>query len=475
MQGQVGDPVPEGGRSSLVVEHPELGQQRVGLGQGGHRRRVGERQPVDGGAPLGHLQHEPGQVDLGDLGVGRPRSAGVLDLRPQAVRHARLGPTGPPRPLLGRGLRRGHRHECGQTGAGIDPGHAGPSGVDDHPHPRHGQARLGDVGGQHHPAPAWRRRGQRGVLLGRGQRTEEGTDVDAVGQAPGGAEVAGDPPDVGRAGDEHEDVAGLLPHRLRHHAGGVGVGSFAVAGRRPAHVDREGPALAGHDRRRAVVVAEEGGQAVGLERRRHGEQPSLGGQRAGIEQEGEGQVGVDVALVDLVEHHQPDALQRGVALQPPHHHALGDHLDARRPADPPLVAGGEADRGADLLAQQRRHPAGRRPCRQPPGFQHHDAATVQPPLVEQAEGDDRGLARARRGLQHGGRPRRQGGPQVVDDLLDRQPVVAPGRGHVVQCGGAPRPRRHPSQVPVTVPVARSMTWVVASTVSTMSSAPIDSR
>ena len=125
--------------------------------------------------------------------------------------------------------------------------------------------------------------------------------------------------------------------------------------------------------------------------------------------------------------------------------------------DLPLVARGEPDGAPDLLAEQRGHAAGGRPRSQAPRFEHHHAGLGQPGLVEQAEGDDRRLAGARRGLEDGGRPRSQGRPEVVDDLLDGQDG------------------RHPVQESVMVPVARSITCTAASMVITASSGPTDSR
>ena len=50
-----------------------------------------------------------------------------------------------------------------------------------------------------------------------------------------------------------------------------------------------------------------------------------------IEREREADVGVQAALVELVEQHGRDALERGVALQHPREHAFGDDLDAASP------------------------------------------------------------------------------------------------------------------------------------------------
>ena len=213
----------------------------------------------------------------------------------------------------------------------------------------------------------------------------------------------------------------------------------------PPEVDRERAALAGDHRRGPAVVAEQGGP--GGRPRASPTWPGAGArgaERPGVDQEGQGQVGVDVALVDLVEDDQAGAVERRVALQAADEHPLGDDLDPRAPAHHPLVARGEAHGGAHLLAQQRRHPSGRGPGGQAPGLEHHDAPPAEPGLVEQAEGDDGRLARARRRLEDGGHPLPEGVAQVGDDLLDRETLVDPGAGHRSSLATArplSRPRR----------------------------------
>ena len=46
--------------------------------------------------------------------------------------------------------------------------------------------------------------------------------------------------------------------------------------------------------------------------------------------QGEGQVGVQAALVELVEDHAADPVERRVVLQQPEQDAVGHHLDAGR-------------------------------------------------------------------------------------------------------------------------------------------------
>ena len=90
-----------------------------------------------------------------------------------------------------------------------------------------------------------------------------------------------------------------------------------------------------------------------VERRRHREQAQLGRDvPLRVEREREPDVGVEIALVKLVEQHRADAVERRVALQHPREHAFGDDLDPRALAHARLEPHAVADRVADGLAQR---------------------------------------------------------------------------------------------------------------------------
>ena len=125
---------------------------RAGLG----RRRVDERQLLGRRAPRGELEHEPGQVDLGDLGRPVGRAGAVLHPAPQPVGDARARPPGPPGALVGRVAADRHGRQPGHPGADVEARRPGQPAVDDDPHAVDGQRRLGDVGRQHDAAPAGR-------------------------------------------------------------------------------------------------------------------------------------------------------------------------------------------------------------------------------------------------------------------------------------------------------------------------------
>ncbi len=120
---------------------------------------------------------------------------------------------------------------------------------------------------------------------------------------------------------------------------------------------------------------------------------------AGVEGQRQPEVGLEAALVELVEDHQSHTLEAGITLQPPGEDPLGHHLDTRGGADPPVVAGAVADGFAYRFTQQRRHPPGRSPGGEPARLEHDDATALQPRLVHEGQGHHRRLARPGRRLQ----------------------------------------------------------------------------
>ena len=89
-----------------------------------------------------------------------------------------------------------------------DPGGAGVDHVLD---ARHGQRGLGDVGGQHDPAPAVRLEDP--VLLGRGQPGVQRQDLGVRAGSRLRQRVGG-VPDLPLAAEEHQDVARALGAQL---------------------------------------------------------------------------------------------------------------------------------------------------------------------------------------------------------------------------------------------------------------------
>ena len=235
---------------AVGVEGPEVDEQLAGLGQRRGRRRVEERQVVGGGAPQRPARGPARPGRRLDLGRGEGPPVGVLALGPQPVGDARRGAPGPPGPLVGRGPRVRPGVQPGQPAAGVVAGAAHLAAVDHDPHAVDGEAGLGDVGGQHDPATARRRRREGQVLLGAATaRRTAAARRPRSGSVP--AEGRADPADVGGAGEEHEHVAGVGTRGRRRTDGGDGLGGPVARVRRPPpHLDGMRPPVAGDDRRR---------------------------------------------------------------------------------------------------------------------------------------------------------------------------------------------------------------------------------
>ena len=200
----------------------------------------------------------------------------MLDLRPQPVGDARPGAPGPAGPLVGRRLRGGPGLQPGEPAAWVVAGAADLAAVDHDPHAVDGQAGLGDVGGEHDPAPAGRRRGQRQVLLGERQRAEQRPDVDVGRHAPlraptptrrmsaaPGRNTSTSPASARSAcQDGGRDRLGRRGH----------VGRAAASGRRPGAPGRRWRSTGAG----GVAAAEQRRHAGGVERGRHGQERRSG-------------------------------------------------------------------------------------------------------------------------------------------------------------------------------------------------------
>jgi hypothetical protein len=107
----------------------------------------------------------------------------------------------------------------------------------------------------------------------------------------------------------------------------------------------------------------------------------------------EREIGVEVPFVALIEDDGAHAGKVRIVLKPLDEQPGGDDFDAGARASTPLPAYRVADRGVDLLADQRRHPARRVSCGDPPRLGDNDPA-AQPP--SEGKGQQGGLARAGR-------------------------------------------------------------------------------
>ena len=267
-------------------------------------------------APRRQLQGQPGQVDLGDLRVDLGDGGRRAPSATRGGGHAGPEAPGPPGALVGRGPGDRDGVQPGHAGPGVEPRGPGQPAVDHDPHALDGQAGLGDVGGQHDPAapgrarlpgrrPARRRPACR-TAAGR-RRRRQPSAASSVGSRSATRRISAAP---GR-NDQH--VARLVAAATRSTApatagssrsSGAAGPSAASTGWVSASVATTG---AGPPRRPAArraaasaTVADMASDAqVGPERRRD------------VEGQGQAEVGLEVPLVDLVEHHEADAGQLG--------------------------------------------------------------------------------------------------------------------------------------------------------------------
>ncbi|MNM67038.1 hypothetical protein D3C81_785550 [compost metagenome] len=199
---------------------------------------------------------------------------------------------------------------------------------------------------------------------------------------------------------EHQDTARLVSDGLQHRIDHPRLDELARLERpAPPHIDRvHAPFAADH---RGIV--EQARQTLALKGRRHQQDLQrrlVTQQLATIEAQGQGQVGIEAALVELVEDQQAHTVQGRVGLQTTGENPFGNHLDPRVRADLAVQPNAITDRLPDLLAQLAGQPLGCRPCRQAPRFEHEDALPGQPRLIKQRQRHTGGLAGAGGRFEH---------------------------------------------------------------------------
>jgi hypothetical protein len=247
----------------------------------------------------------------------------------------------------------------------------------------------------------------------------EGADVEVEG----GVEGLGGAADLAGAREEGEDVAGGGPFKVAAGDGGDGGGDLPFEGLadrgRGAVVEGDGEGAPGGGDDGGVV--EEAGDSGGVEGGGHDDEEEVGPDGgADLAEEGEGEVGVEAALVELVEQDGACAFEEGVGEEASGEDALGDDMEAGVAGD----AGVEADLVADLASEG---PAllvgdagGGGAGGDAAGLEEDEAGVGG---VEEAGGEDRGrdaggLAGAGGGREDGGAARtevvEQGGEGGVD-------------------------------------------------------------
>ena len=411
---EVRDPPPPLGQPACLVEGPDPLQFRDRLVPGPCRRRVEEQQPLRRPRPpTAQIEDQAGQIRFKDFGPVEGNQTARLGLVPKAIANPRLRPACPSPALIRRGARHSHRLKPAQAPARIEPRHTRQARVDHDPHALDRQAGLGDGRGQNHLTGPRRSRADRPILSREVHRAIQRRDRHVRRQSPLD-QAFFRPPDFALPGQEDQDRARLLRQRPVHRADHPVLDPLRPA--EVARLDRECPPLAFDDR---GVQPRRDHRPV--QRRRHDHQPQVVAQQAlRIDRKSQPQIGVQAALVELVEQDRADSLQTRIIEDHPREDALGDHLDARPGADAAFHPDAVADRLPGLLAQHLRHASRRCPCRQTPGLQDDDPTAFQPGLILEGQGNDRGLARTRRRNQHRIGTAGQRRLQRRDRLIDGQ-------------------------------------------------------
>ena len=157
-----------------------------------------------------------------------------------------------------------------------------------------------------------------------------------------------------------------------------------------ACLHRKGPPL-GFDDPRVAHQARDPGTVQGGG---HDEDPEIVAETTlGVEREGETEIGVERALVELVEDHRADAGQFRIVEDHAGEDPLRDHLDPRRPRDLRAEADAQTHGLAHALAEGGGHALGRAAGSQAPWFEEDDPALgAEPWRIEKRQRDASGLA-----------------------------------------------------------------------------------
>ena len=313
------------GDAAVAVDRAEVGKQALRLGERRGRRRIEKHQLAGiGDAPLREVEHQGREVGGEDFRLAVRRERRGLRLVPQPVADAGLDPAGAAAPLVGRRARHPYRFETGEADIRLVAGHPGDAGVDHHAHAVDGDRGLRDRGRQHDLAVPRGRRRNRFVLDAGIERAEERIDADR-GIGDGFAQPRLGAADFRGARQEREDRAGIGPQRARDRVRDLRLDGLCRVAADVAGLDRKCPALARDHR----GVAQRLGDPRAVDGCGHHKNAQVFTQALlGIAGERKAEIGIERALMELVEQHGGDAVEAGVVENEAGEHALGDDLDA---------------------------------------------------------------------------------------------------------------------------------------------------
>ena len=327
------------------------------------RRRIepAERRRV-GRAPAGQFERQRRQVGVDDLGRRLRRQRRVRGLRPQAITDARRGAAGAAAALVGRGARDRARSasrlmpEFGskrwRRSSPASTTMRTPSIV------RLVSARLVATTTLRCPPAAGRSAASCAAASRSPYSGSTSSERSAAARASQHRRISAAP------GRKTSTSPGSVRHRLQRHPRRACFDRLrprltpAGAAADVVRVDVERAPGGAHDDR---AVAEQSRDGRAVERGRHHQQAQVVAQvPLRVERQREAEVGLQVALVELVEDHAADVLERRIVLQQARQDAFGDDFDARRGTDARLEPRAIADQLPGLAAGERA------PCAAPP-------------------------------------------------------------------------------------------------------------
>ncbi len=349
---------------------------------------------------MGEVEHEAGKIGGENFRPVGGLERGGLRLVPQPIADAGLGAAGAAAPLVGGGARDPHGLEPGEPHVGLVARHPREPAIDHDAHAFDRERGLRDRGREHDLAPAGRRRARSPGPARRRRARHRAARYRSRDRRRARASSVSVRRISAAPGRKTKQRTGLGAQRARDGIGDLPFDRDARVAPEIAGLDREGAAGALDHRR----VAEELADARAVERRRHDQELEVLAQALlHVARQRQAEVGIERALVELVEQHGGDALERGIVEDQAREHALGHDLDARRA--PRLWS--RSARGSRRSRRPLR-PASP-PCARPRRARRAGAARARGASCPCAQGSareherhPRGLAGAGRGDQHRG-------------------------------------------------------------------------
>jgi hypothetical protein len=440
IDGQPSKLPPQIGQFAALVERAQFEQRLVAVADRVGARRIEERKILQFAQPHGlGLQDHRGQIRAADFGQRVAVPGLVVRFAVQPHADPRPDASAAPGPLVGRRARNRLDRQSLDFAARRVVADPRCARIDHKADAGHGQRRLGDVGGQHDPAP--RVSLKHLVLVPRRESRVQGQDLRLAAVA--GDRVAAQRlvrfQNVAFGRQENQNIAGSgasqFVHGLQNRVLQIHIVALRVLGlQRPVQdIDRIGPPRhlddrRGNTRRRVGEVLAEPGR---VDRGRGDDQLQVAPTGQQALEVAEQEVDVQRPLVRLVDDDRVVLVQEPFALRFRQQDAVGHQLDVRLR----LRRVGEADLETDVAAQRRieflGNPRGHRAGGDPPRLGMTDQSVDAAP---QPQADFRqlgALAGARFAADDGHRMLADRGRNLVDAGRDRQLGIERQRRHVL--------------------------------------------